>query len=83
MKPTEEKAIKLVKEGRCHVRWVNSDGTAASGRVDGDHDTYQVSFDPTGRICTCPAGANHRTCSHGLALELRVLAGDMIELELV
>lgn len=83
MKPIEEKAIRLVKEGRVHIRWVNSDGSAAMGTVDGDNDVYSVAFSPEGRICVCPAGANHRTCSHGLALELRVLAGDMIELELV
>lgn len=70
MKPIESKAIRIVLEGRAHIQWHNDDYTAASGLVDGDTDTYQVSFSPEGRICTCPAGANHRDCSHGIALTL-------------
>lgn len=72
MKPIEEKAIRLVMENRVTVRHIAEDSRSGSGTVDGDTDTYRVSFDPSGRICTCPAGANHRPCSHGLALELEV-----------
>lgn len=72
MRAHEEKAIRLVMEGRVHARYVAEDGQSGSGTVDGDTDTYQVSFDPSGRICTCPAGSNHRTCSHAVALELEV-----------
>lgn len=66
----EQKAIRLVMERRVYLRHIADDRQSASGTVDGDTDTYQASFDPSGRICTCPAGANHRRCSHGLALEL-------------
>lgn len=72
MKQIEEKALKLVMEGRVTVRHIAQDALSGSGLVDGDTDTYQVSFDPSGRICTCPAGSNHRPCSHGIALELEV-----------
>jgi hypothetical protein len=80
-----EKALRLVKERRVHIRWIEPRGIAAAGTVDGDNDTYLVSFSPAGRICTCPAGANHRDCSHALALELRVLASydEELQLELV
>lgn len=70
MKPLEEKAIRLIMEGRVTVVWTG-DG-AGQGLVDGDNDTYSVSYSPAGRLCTCPAGANHRACSHALALELEV-----------
>jgi hypothetical protein len=71
----EEKALRLVSEGRVHVTWIESRGVAATGKVDGDNDTYSVAFSPAGGICTCPAGAHHRRCSHAIALELRVAAG--------
>lgn len=70
----EAKALRLVTDGRVHVRWVESQGMAAVGMVDGDHDSYQVAFSPEGGVCTCPAGVNHRRCSHILALELRAVA---------
>lgn len=72
MKLVEEKAVKLVLERKVTITWQSGD--AAQGTVDGHHGTYQVSYSPAGRICTCPAGANHRVCSHGLALELAVQA---------
>jgi hypothetical protein len=72
MTPLEVKAIKLVMESKVTVTWVNEEGTAASGTVDGHHGSYQCSYSPAGRICTCPAGANHRRCSHAIALELAV-----------
>lgn len=49
-----------------------ADGPTGRGVVDGYHDTYQVSYDPEGGVCTCPAGQNHRRCSHVVALELEV-----------
>lgn len=70
MKPIEQKAIRLVMEERVTLLHIAEDGAYGAGTVDGDLDTYQVSFSPAGRICTCPAGANHRPCSHGIALEL-------------
>lgn len=73
MKTIEEKAMRLVLEGRVSVVWASDDGAAGQGIVDGDTSTYQVSYSPEGRVCTCPAGANHRNCSHGIALELAVL----------
>jgi hypothetical protein len=72
MTPLEVKAMRLVLDNKVVVGWVNPDGTAASGTVDGHHGTYQCSYSPAGRICTCPAGANHRKCSHAVALELAV-----------
>jgi hypothetical protein len=79
----ETKAIRLVTENRVHVAWVERRGRAAHGTVDGDTDTYSVSFSPAGRICTCPAGSNHQSCSHGIALELKVAAGEYLQLELL
>lgn len=78
MKPHEEKALRLIKEGRVHVTWTNGD--AGQGIVDGDNDTYVCSFSPAGRVCSCPA---YRHCSHALALELKVMAWEPIQLELV
>lgn len=77
MNHIETKAIRLVKEGRTHVMWTNGD--AGHGVVDGDTDTYHCSFSPAGRVCTCPSV---RPCSHSLALELKVMAGEL-QLELV
>jgi len=72
MRHIDQKAIKLVLERRVTVRWQSDDGLAASGKVDGDTDTYTASFNPEDKTCTCPAGANHRLCSHVRALELEV-----------
>jgi hypothetical protein len=83
LKPVEEKALRLITEKRVHVQWTNSDGIAGAGIVDGDTDTWLCSFSPAGRICTCPAGANHQRCSHALALELTVMAADYLQLELI
>jgi hypothetical protein len=85
MKEIERKARRLIDQSRVHIRWIEPQGIAAAGTVDGDTDTYSCSFSPAGRICTCPAGANHRDCSHALALELRVLASydEELQLELV
>lgn len=73
MKPRDAKAVRMVTEGRVVVAWVSDDGIAAQGTVDGDHDTYRVSYSPEGRVCTCPAGSNYRDCSHAVALELEVM----------
>ncbi len=70
MSPIEEKAIRMVEDGKVTITWTG-DG-AAAGTVDGHTDTYQVSFSPAGRICTCEAGRHHRVCSHAIALELAV-----------
>jgi hypothetical protein len=83
LKPIEEKAVRLIAEGRVHVQWTESQRIAAAGVVDGETDTYQVSFSPAGRVCTCEAGQHHRTCSHALALELVVMAGTDLQLELL
>lgn len=72
MRAVDAKAVRMVLEHRVTVVWEAPDGLSARGTVDGDHDTYQASFDPLGRICTCPAGSNHRGCSHAVALELEV-----------
>lgn len=74
MKHTEEKAIRLVIENRVSVTWVNDARDAAQGVIDGDTDTYHASYSPVGKVCSCPAGANHRVCSHAIALELAVNA---------
>jgi hypothetical protein len=84
-----EKAVRLVADGRCHVGWVSKETNgeerpiAGAGIVDGDTDTYRVSYSPLGRICTCPAGRTHRDCSHGIALELAAADVDQLELELL
>lgn len=80
----EEKAVTLVLEGRVTITWRTGSwltgDLAGSGVVDGTTATYQASFSPAGRICTCPAGQNHRVCSHALALELAVTAEEDSEL---
>lgn len=73
MKYIDAKAIRLCLEERVTVTWTNDDGTAASGIVDGETDTYRASFDPSGRSCTCEAARHHQICSHSIALELQVL----------
>ena len=83
----EQKALRLVAEHRVHVQWVSAELVeglviAAAGVVDGDTDTYLVSYSPAGKICTCPAAASHRTCSHGMALEVAVNAAELLQLEL-
>lgn len=78
---TDEKALRLVREGRVHVTWTTSDGIAGAGIVDGDTDTYLCSYSPAGRICTCLAGSGHRDCSHAKALELKVLTEGVLALE--
>ncbi len=77
MKHIDEKAIRMVEDGRVTVTWKWYGETighveAAAGTVDGDTDTYQVQFSPAGRICTCEAGQHHRVCSHAIALALAV-----------
>lgn len=72
VKFVDQKAVRIVTERRVTVLWASPDGVAAQGTVDGDTDTYSVSYSPEGRVCTCPAGRNHRDCSHGIALELEV-----------
>lgn len=78
LKPTDQKAIRLVLDGKVSVTWRSEslrDGVpeAAHGKVEGDHNTYEVSYSPAGRVCGCLAAMNGRDCSHGLALELAVL----------
>jgi hypothetical protein len=70
MKPLDEKAIRMVENGRVTVTWTGDE--AGAGTVDGDTDTYQVQFSPAGYVCTCEAGRHHRVCSHAIALELAV-----------
>lgn len=75
MKPSDKKAIRLVREGRVVIRWRSPSETngvpdAAQGVVQGDHGVYKVSYSPKGRVCECPATVD---CSHAKALELSVL----------
>lgn len=72
MRDIEAKAMRLVMDRRVHIQWRGDD--AASGIVDGDTDTYQVSYSPANYVCTCPAGQHYRKCSHSLALELAMAA---------
>lgn len=78
MKPTDEKAIRLVRDGKVTITWRSDEliagvPIAAAGTVEGDHSTYKVSYSPAGRVCGCLAAMNGRDCSHGLSLELAVL----------
>lgn len=71
MTEVEAKAIRLVEEGRVVITWRY--GTeAATGIVDGDTATYRTAYSPEGKVCSCPAAAHHRVCSHVIALELAV-----------
>lgn len=79
----EEKAVRLVKENRVRIHWIEARGIAADGIVEGDHGTYATSFSPISRVCTCPAGVNLRRCSHSMALALKVASGRTLQLELL
>ncbi len=76
MKHIDEKAIRMVEDGKVTITWKWYDEPfkvgAAAGVVDGETGTYQVSFSPAGRICTCEAGRHHQVCSHAIALEYAV-----------
>lgn len=78
MKPTDQKSIRLVLDGKVTITWRSEtlrDGVpeAAHGTVEGEHNTYEVSYSPSGRVCGCLAALNRKTCSHSTALELAVL----------
>ena len=82
----DQKALRGVREDRVHVQWVSAETVnglviAAAGVVDGFHDTYLCSYSPAGRICTCPAGVNHQSCWHPVALEVAVNAAELLQLE--
>ena len=70
MQSLDEKAIRMVENGKVTVTWTGDD--AAAGVVDGETGTYQTQYSPAGRVCTCEAGQHHQVCSHAIALELAV-----------
>lgn len=80
----QEKADRLVKEGRVTVHWTNGRflDAAGMGTVVGDHGTYRASFTPGMRVCTCKAGRTLRDCSHALALEWFIWQGHHDPLQL-
>ena len=67
----EAKAWRLINTGRVTITHQTEDVLA--GTVAGDHDTYQVSIDPDGEHCTCPARVR---CSHIIALDLFEMTDD-------
>ena len=67
-----DKALWFQTEGRIRILTHTDDLIRAS--VDGIHATYLVCVDPEGWSCTCPAGQNHKTCSHAEAVALEIQA---------
>lgn len=66
----ERKAQRLVDGNKVHLQRsiITDDGDEIRRfTVDGDHDTYEVRWDPYGMKCTCPARVR---CSHELAAAL-------------
>lgn len=62
----EEKARRLLGEGRVHI-WAESGGLRA--QVEGDHGTYALGFSSRAGP-SCPCESWRRRCSHALAVEL-------------
>lgn len=49
-------------------------------RFDGNHNTYQVTFDESGWDCQCHYFDTRGVCSHTMALE-RILEGMLVQRE--
>jgi uncharacterized Zn finger protein len=72
----EQKAHKILAEGRLTVERVDATTVVARCRGFSDGEVYALGFDPRANEwrCTCPASRDfHRRCSHLLALQLVVL----------
>lgn len=74
---TEQKARRLLVDGRLRVERVRPKSGLIVATVQGDHGSYELGYDPDGREglgewrCTCMASSTfNRTCSHLLALQL-------------
>lgn len=63
-----DKALRLLKQRRVHLGTYGSDYLV--GTVLGDTGLRHVYVDPDGPRCDCPAGENHRLCSHVVAVTL-------------
>lgn len=79
MKTTEEKAVRLVVEGRVRIEsyQLGEDGriTEAHGFVRGDSGSWLVQITPEWASCNCPFGIARQNAaghSHDRALELEV-----------
>lgn len=68
----EEKAFRLLIDGRVLVRRLEPETGLVVATAEGDTGTYDLGYDPQARQwrCTCPA--RKRPCSHLMALQLVV-----------
>lgn len=77
MASAEEKAHRLLTEGRLSVERIERGVVIASCRGFSDGEVYRLGFDPRGQgewRCTCDASRKfHRRCSHLIALQLVVV----------
>lgn len=67
-----DKALWFQTEGRIRILTHTDDLIVAE--VEGINGLYVVTVDPEGWSCTCPAGVNHKTCSHAEAVALEIQA---------
>ena len=65
----------LAKAERLHLNNAVTK-TGDEFQVVGDHSTYTVTL-LGGEACTCPAGRNHRRCSHVEAVWLEIRYGGL------
>lgn len=73
---TDQKAARLLTEGRVTVERADDDTGLLLAGVVGDHGRHRVIRQPTGRwSCNCEAGSYGRDCSHVAAVQL--VAGQM------
>jgi hypothetical protein len=66
---TEEKAARILAEGRLTILFVSTDHIVARCRGSAG-DVYRLGSDPGGWWCSCPAGIHGRPCSHISSLKL-------------
>ena len=71
-KPVDRKALRLVRSGK--VRLVERTGDVIVFEVEGDHQTYRVTWDPEGHHCPC--AAHIVRCSHNIACELLIAVAE-------
>ena len=62
---TEDKARRLLTEGRLQLRSLDAEWITAT--IEGDTGAYRLGLNPGGWWCACPART--RRCSHLLALQ--------------
>jgi hypothetical protein len=70
----EEKAERLLVDGRIRLVRVEPNSGLVVAKAEGDTGTWDLGYDPKGREWRCNCPARVRPCSHLLAVQL--VAGD-------